>query len=56
MLDPVPFAGAGRQMADGDAQAEFVGQRLPFAFPQAYPSAVTAAAVVAALRCSMDAG
>ena len=32
-------------MADGDAQAEFVGQRLQFAFPQAYPSAVTAAAV-----------
>ena len=33
MLDPVPFAGAGRQMADGDGQAKFVGQRLQFAFP-----------------------
>ena len=32
-------------MADGDGQAEFVGQRLQFAFPQAYPSAVAAAAV-----------
>ena len=26
MLDPVPLAGPGRQMADGDAQAEFIGQ------------------------------
>src|SRR6476620_1778369 len=45
MLDPVPLAGAGRQMADGDAQAEFIRQRLQFALPQAYPSAVTAAAI-----------
>src|SRR6476646_6747689 len=45
MLDPVPLAGAGRQMADGDAQTEFIGQRLQFALPQAYPSAVTAAAI-----------
>ena len=31
MLDLVPFAGAGRQVADRDGSVEFVGQFLEFA-------------------------
>jgi len=36
MLDPVPFAGAGRQMADGDVDIEFGGESLKFDLPQTY--------------------
>src|SRR5882672_10093499 len=45
VLDLVPLAGAGRQVADRDVEAEFVGQLLQFAFPQPYPRAVAAAAI-----------
>src|SRR6266566_5169742 len=34
MLDLVPFAGTGRQMADGDDKPELVGQVLQLALPQ----------------------
>jgi len=34
VLDFVPLAGAGRQVADHDVDAELVGQLLQFAFPQ----------------------
>src|SRR6266481_9554909 len=40
VLALVPLAGAGRQVADRDVEAEFVGQLLQFAFPQPYPRAV----------------
>lgn len=33
MLDPVLFAGAGREVADRDGDAEFVGQGLQLALP-----------------------
>src|SRR6266436_8401534 len=42
VLDFVPLAGAGRQVADRDVEAEFVGQLLQFAFPQPHPRAVAA--------------
>ena len=45
VLDAVPFAGAGRQMADGDRHPEFVGQHLQFALPQPHARAVAAAAI-----------
>ena len=45
MLDPVPFAGTGWQMADGDRNPEFVGQHLQFPLPQAQTHAVAAAAI-----------
>ena len=45
VLDLVPFARAGRQMMDGDLDAEFIGQRLQFALPESNPASVTAAAV-----------
>src|SRR5215813_12577214 len=45
VLDFVPLAGAGRQVADDDVEAELVGQLLQFAFPQPDPRAVAAAAV-----------
>src|SRR5689334_24040492 len=45
MLDFVPLAGAGRQVADHDVEAEFVGQLLQFAFPQPDPRAVAASAI-----------
>ena len=45
VLDLVPFAGAGRQVADHDFEAELIGQLLKFAFPQPHPPAVAAAAV-----------
>ena len=32
VLDAVPFAGAGRQVANGDRHAEFVGELLQFEF------------------------
>ena len=44
MLDFVPLAGAGRQVADHDVKAEFVGQLLQLAFPQPHPRAVATAA------------
>src|SRR5438876_8586288 len=44
VLDFVPLAGAGRQVADHDVEAELVGQLLQFAFPQPHPRAVAAAA------------
>src|ERR1700738_2756203 len=34
VLDLVPLAGAGRQVADRNAEVELVGQRLQFAFPR----------------------
>jgi hypothetical protein len=34
VLDLVPLAGARRQVADRDVEAELVGQILEFAFPQ----------------------
>src|SRR5262252_11221484 len=34
VFDLVPLAGAGRQVADHDVEAEFVGQLLQLAFPQ----------------------
>ena len=37
MLDLVPLAGAGRQMADRDGDVEFVGQALQLALPQPDP-------------------
>src|SRR5438876_483277 len=45
VFDFVPLAGAGRQVADHNIEAEFVGQLLQFAFPQPHPRAVAAAAV-----------
>src|SRR5665213_3013299 len=42
MFDFVPFAGAGRQMADGDGDAQGICQRLQFDFPQ--PDAMSVAA------------
>jgi len=45
VLDFVPLAGAGRQAADHDVEAELVGQLLKFAFPQPHPRAVAAACV-----------
>jgi hypothetical protein len=33
MFDFVPFAGAWRQMTDGNRQPEFIGEGLQFAFP-----------------------
>ena len=45
MFDFVPLAGAGRQVADHDVEAEFVSQLLQLAFPQPYPQAVAAAAI-----------
>jgi hypothetical protein len=42
VLGFVPLAGAGRQVADHDVEAEFVGELLQFAFPQPDPLAVAA--------------
>src|ERR1700726_1102211 len=44
VLDFVPLAGAGRQVADRDVDAELVGQLLQFAFPQPHPRPVAVAA------------
>src|SRR6266404_8360067 len=44
VFDFVPLAGAGRQVADRDIEAEFVGQLLEFAFPQPHPRTVAAPA------------
>ena len=40
VLNFVPLAGAGRQVADHDVDAEFVGQFLKFAYPQPDPRAL----------------
>src|SRR6202163_1897981 len=45
VFDFVPLAGAGRQVADHNVEAEFVSQLLKFAFPQPHPRAVAAASV-----------
>ena len=45
VLDPVPFAGARRQVTDGDGQSTLVGQRGEFGLPQPQAGAVGAAAV-----------
>ena len=45
VLDPVPFACAGRQVAHGDRHAEIVGKLLQFELPEADARAVGAAAV-----------
>ena len=45
VFDFVPLAGAGRQVADHNVEAEFVRQLLKFAFPQPHPRAVAAASV-----------
>ena len=45
MLDPVPLAGARRQMTDRDGNAEFVGQVLQLALPKANADTVAAATI-----------
>ncbi|MEZ6060400.1 MAG: hypothetical protein R3C19_08570 [Planctomycetaceae bacterium] len=45
MLDPVPFAGSRRIVADFESHAGFVGETLEFEFPQSAAGAVAAAAV-----------
>src|SRR5271165_889531 len=45
MLDLVPLAGAGRQVANRDRQLELVRQFLKFDLPEAHTIAVAAAAV-----------
>src|SRR6478672_198972 len=45
VFDFVPLAGAGRQVANDDVEAELVGQLLKFAFPQPHPRAAAAASV-----------
>lgn len=45
VLDLVPFAGAGRQVGDGDGKAGLVGEALDLALPQADPNAIAAAAI-----------
>ena len=45
MLDPVPFAGAGRQVGDRHGEAGLVGEALQLALPQTNAGAVAAAAV-----------
>src|SRR5882762_2986295 len=45
VLDLVPLAGAGRQVADRNVEVELVGQFLQLAFPQPDPRAVAAPAI-----------
>src|ERR1700736_5313014 len=45
VLDLVPLAGAGRQMADGDGEIEFVRELLQFHLPQPQPRSIAAAPV-----------
>ena len=45
VLDLVPLAGAGRQMADRDGKLQLVGQLLKLDFPQAHTIAVAAATI-----------
>src|ERR1700738_5044586 len=43
VLDLVPLAGAGRQVADHDVEAELVSQLLQLALPEPHPRPVAAA-------------
>ncbi len=45
MFDLVPFAGARRKLADGDGNAEGIGQCLQFYFPQSDTVSVAAPAI-----------
>ena len=45
VLDPVPLGSTGRQMADDQREAGFVGEPLELGLPQPAAGAVTAAAV-----------
>src|SRR3712207_4037316 len=45
VLDLVPFAGAGREVADAERQARLVGQPLQLPLPQPQPRAVAPPAV-----------
>src|SRR3990172_3544088 len=45
MLDLVPLAGSGREVADGDRQPALVGEPLQLGLPQTGAVAVRAAAV-----------
>ena len=45
VLDFVPLAGAGGQVADHDVEAQFIGQFLQFAFPQPHVRAIAAAPI-----------
>src|SRR4051794_918027 len=45
MLDAVPFAGSGRQVANRNGDPEFVGQDLQLALPQSHAHAIAAAAI-----------
>src|SRR3712207_8625800 len=45
VLDLVPFAGAGREVADAERQARLVGQPLQLPRPQPQPRAVAPPAV-----------
>ena len=45
MLDLVPFAGARRKVADGEAKPGFIGQLLQFHFPETQPGTIAASAV-----------
>ena len=45
MLDLVPFAGSGREVAYRDLQARLVGELLQFEFPKPQAGAIAAAAV-----------
>ena len=45
MLDLIPLAGAGRQVADRDGQFELVGQLLKLDLPQTHAITVAATAV-----------
>src|SRR5208282_2729068 len=45
MFDLVPFAGARRKVADGEAKPGFIGQLLQFHFPETQPGTIAASAV-----------
>lgn len=45
MLDPVPLAGAGRQMSDRDGKTALVGEPLQLELPQSDAGAIAAATV-----------
>ncbi len=45
VLDPIPFAGAGRVMANGNSHSCYVAQILQVQFPGALPVSIAAAAV-----------
>src|SRR5712672_878527 len=45
VLDLVPLAGAGREMADGDVEPDLVGQLLELPLPQTHARPIAAAAI-----------